>query len=349
MYLLSKPESKFWTDLSKLALEDVAFATVLSNKVNLNLLPALYFFLGTLLASEGKIHQAKKMLSKGRKENLPCNTVSLDFMERYGNLKILKPKYDALKLFNLKSSIPEVKIAEEKFVSYAYRCLPSFSKPLKVLNIGCGDGRLLIEFLKHLLRVRKVHKVQELLLVDPSSQMLKVASENISKVFEDVEIKTINKKLQDINTEITSVYDIAFCPSSLHHLPYDEKIKQLKKLQNNVNNFLLFEDMANFDISNSRSPELALAVYLLYGQKIKCFFAQKPDEELRRGYIDHTIIPEIITLLTKTQDHKIKHHLLRHQWHEVFNKSLDQSFSCLCDSVCYADKFIESGFISYGR
>ena len=43
------------------------------------------------------------------------------------------------------------------------------------------------------------------------------------------------------------------------------------------------------------------------------------------------------------------YHMLRTQWHGLFEQTLAPEFPCLCDSPCYADEYLSLFTIHYGR
>jgi len=47
---------------------------------------------------------------------------------------------------------------------------------------------------------------------------------------------------------------------------------------------------------------------------------------------------EAIYFFTEPRGKRSDYHMLRSQWHLVFREGLGNDFSCLCDSICYADE-----------
>lgn len=105
------------------------------------------------------------------------------------------------------------------------RCVRKFMKlhlrdVVTVTDIGCGDGMLLQECLDNPSAVT---------LVDPASEMLAVAEENIRERLGEVAITRHQAQLPTLSS-VDSVSEIVICIGVLNHLAGDELLASLKRL-----------------------------------------------------------------------------------------------------------------------
>ena len=57
------------------------------------------------------------------------------------------------------SNVPIMKAARKQLVHQCAHTLPSFDKPVRFMDIGCGDGALTVMLLSHLLEFGKVNEL----------------------------------------------------------------------------------------------------------------------------------------------------------------------------------------------
>ena len=58
---------------------------------------------------------------------------------------------------------------------------------------------------------------------------------------------------------------------------------------------------------------------------------------------------EVVSILSQPRGVRTDYHMLRSEWHEVFDEALGDGFSCRCDDTAYADDYMELFTLHYGR
>lgn len=351
MIFLSKNEVREWTRLGQDALDKEDLPETAFDKIRPGLLPHFHYFIGTLLASKGKIEEGKNWLRNGSKnEPVPGNSYLLSYIERHGN-KLAMPQitFSDPRPFVHFTTVPEIIKARDNFTRICGATLPKFSHPIKIIDIGCGNGMLLVGLLRSLINIDRAESVGEILLIDPSEKMLELSQQNLKRDFPDSKIIVRHNSLQDVSCNIESHYDIAMSSLAWHHMPFETKLAQARNLSKCVDNFLLFELSANHDTPEQYSPELAISIYQTFGRGTGLILAHDAPKEVAQMSVDYFLMTEIISLLTQTREKRNDHHMLKHQWHKLFTEGLGTGFTCLSDSICYSDPNIEYFSLHYGR
>ncbi|BDZ69861.1 methyltransferase domain-containing protein [Methanobacterium petrolearium] len=116
---------------------------------------------------------------------------------------------------------------------YKYFLLDSeLERPIKVLDLGCGNGALTMELLK------EDDKIQAT-LVDGSSEMLKNARENLEPYSHINFIhKTFQKLLKSESEEsdiLVDGFDLVISSLAIHHLHLEEKRSFFSYIYNHLN------------------------------------------------------------------------------------------------------------------
>ena len=113
--------------------------------------------------------------------------------------------------------------------------------------------------------------------------------------------------------------------------------------------FIIFEIDANNDLPEQFSPELALSVYQSYGRMISLVFMHDAPLGLALSCVDAFLMTEEVSFLVHPRGQRNDYHMLKTQWHELFEEVLAPDFSCLCDTSCYADDYTGFFTMHYGR
>lgn len=350
MIFLSEKEVKEWKGFGQAVLNETSLSKEDLNKIRPELIPYFHYFIGTLLASKGKIEAGKKWLKKGSKnETIPGNSYMLDYIERHENrLALPQVTFSDPRPFVHFSNVPEIKRARENFINSCSTSLPKFDRPIKIMDIGCGSGMLLVQLLQTLSDRGKIQGVSEILLIDTSEKMLELAKQNLEKAFPNSKIIAQHKSLQEISCNIESHYDVAMSALAWHHMPFETKLVQAKNISKCADHFLLFELEANHDIPEQYSPELAVSMYQTYGNSTALVLAHDAPKEVAMMSVDYFLMSEAISLLTQSREKRTDHHMPRRKWHDLFMDGLGNDFSCLCDSTCYSDLRTEFYALHYG-
>jgi len=97
------------------------------------------------------------------------------------------------------------------------------------------------------------------------------------------------------------------------------------------------------------SPELALAVFQLYGRVIDWVFSHEAPVELAIAAVDDFLMAEVVTMLTLPRGERTDYHALRHPWHDLFRNGLGPGFTCLCDTTTLTEEYLDLFTMHYGR
>jgi len=306
------------------------------------LVPAFHFYIATLLLSKGMNGPGLEWVTAGlagEQGGLFSNAFLSSYLGRnQGRLVIPEVIFSDPAPYVHFASTPMLADSRVKFRTHCVHALPHYNNPLRIMDIGCGHGIVLIDLLNELRKSGIIDQVGEILLIDPSEGMLKLAKENVTKAFPRVKINLSQSKIENLSENISGYYDIALASLAYHHMPYETKLFHLQKLKNKIGCFILFELDANNDSPEMHSPELALSVYQSYGCLMDCVFAHDAPVELAVSSIDKFLMSEAIYFFIEPRGKRTDYHMLRTQWQQVFTEGLGKGFSCLCDSTCYGDE-----------
>jgi SAM-dependent methyltransferase len=317
------------------------------------LIPAFHYYIGTTLLSKGMYALGQKWITaglSGEQGGLFSNAFLSSYLGRNnGRLVIPEVIFADPAPYVHFAGTPELRDARNSFRIHCSHALPLFTRPLKIMDIGCGHGMALVELLLDLRKSGLIREIQEILLIDPSEGMLKLASENVSRSFPEATISLSQTRIEALSDKIDGYWDIALASLAYHHMPYEVKLHHLKKLNSHVGNFILFELDANNDTPDLHSPELALSIYQSYGAMMDFVFAHDAPIELAISSIDKFLMSEAVYFFTEPRGKRTDYHMLRSQWHQVFSDGLGKDFSCLCDSICYGDENLALFTMIYGK
>jgi len=236
-----------------------------------------------------------------------------------------------------------------KFMKDCAKGLPRISHPLKIMDIGCGPGDVLVKILQNLRKEGLINEIEEVFLIDPSEAMLNLAKKNVAAAFPGTRISICHSRFEAMTDDLAGHYDIALASLAIHHMPYEKKLLHLKKLKDHINYFILYELDANNDTPEMHSPEIALSVYQSYGTIIDFVFTNDAPIDLALSSIDLFLMSEAIYIFIEPRGKRSDYHMLRSQWHQVFQDGLGKDFTCLCDSSTYADENMALFTMIYGR
>ncbi len=325
-----------------------------SGEIRSNLIPAFYFYTGALLSSRGRVQDGLEWLEAGavlEEDGLFSSGFLVGYIERR-NGTLLRPAeiFSDPRHFIHFAGVPAMKKARDRFIHQCGHSLPSFAgSPFRFMDIGCGDGGLTVSLLEHLQETGKVDCIGEVLLIDPSPAMARLASSTVQSAFPDTRVDVANMRVEDFTRSLDRHYDVAISSLAYHHMPSEEKQVQLCLLKPWIDHFVLFELDANNDTPECRSPELALSLYQSYGRIIDFVFSHDAPVDVAVGCVDSFLMAELVSLLTEPRGVRTDYHMLKTQWTDLFRSSLGQEFTIRSDTSCYSDDHVSLFTLHYGR
>jgi SAM-dependent methyltransferase len=353
MLFLSESEKAAWAGYAQEISSGNATPAQYENRIRRNLRAVFDFYIGTLLAAQGEEQRGMEWLDAGvryEEKGLSSSALLQGFLKRHGGA-MKKPVvvFEETRPFVHFSEVPVMKEVRMQIVHQFGHTLPVFDGAVRFMDIGCGDGSLTANVLTHLLETGKVSRIEEVLLVDASPAMIRMAEETVSKALPGVSISTENSRIQDCSSCISRHYDIAMSSLAYHHMPFEDKQTHLARLKPWIDHFLLFDMEADHDTPGIYSPELALSVYQTYGRMMDFVYSLDVPDDLLTACIDSFLMTEVISILTEPRGARSDYHMLRSQWHELFKGTLGPEFSVFSDSPCYSDEYLTLFTMHYGR
>lgn len=353
MLFLSEPEKDEWASFAGKIERGNDEQHRLMDRIRPNLRSAFCFYIGTLLAARGQGDRAVEWLRSGameEEEGLFSCTFLLGFLERHDR-RMVPPDiaFRDPRPFIHFANVPVMKNARERFTRHFIHTLPVFENPVKLIDLGCGDGRLTLSLLKALLDCGKAPAISEVLLVDSSPAMIELARETVCKGLPGVVVRVENARIQDCLGRIDSRYDIAISSLAYHHMPVEQKEIHLKRLKPWIDHFVLFEMDANNDTPDIFTPDLSFSVYQSYGRIIDFVYAFDAPVDIVTNCVDSFLMTEMISILTEPRGTRSDYHMRRNQWLELFDRCLSPEFGLMCDSACYSDEYVGLFSLHYGR
>jgi len=151
MFFLTDNEKKEWRSLADEALAGKAGPGQFSGNIRPNLAPMLDYYLGTFLAAKGEVALGRQWLAAGalaEEEKLMSNAYLSSFLERQrGKLIMPAVVFADPKPYIHFTGVPVMREARVNFLRQCSGSLPKFSRPVRIMDIGCGDGSLTAQFI----------------------------------------------------------------------------------------------------------------------------------------------------------------------------------------------------------
>lgn len=342
MLFLSENEGKGWSELASRCTGSKGPDFTVSDHIRPGLIPAFHYFIGTRLLAEGNNSAGGAWIKAGmagEQGGLFSNAFMMSYLGRnQGKFVIPETIFADPAPYIHFAGTPVLIESRVKFRTHCVHTLPTYRKPIRIMDIGCGHGQVLIDLLKELLAAGNIKEIGEILLIDPSEGMLKLARENVERAFPTVKVATSNARIEALTESIEGYYDLALSSLAYHHMPFETKLFHLKKLNYNIGGFILFELDANNDTPELHTPALALSVYQSYGALMDFVFAHDGAIDVAVSSIDKFLMSEAIYFFTHPRGARTDYHMLRSQWHDLFTRGLGNGFSCMCDSTCFGDE-----------
>ncbi|MFH0880151.1 MAG: class I SAM-dependent methyltransferase [Lentisphaerota bacterium] len=354
MLFLSSGEQAQWRKLGVAAGEGRLRLHDADGEIRKNLLPVFRFYIGALKASHGDIPAAREWFNLGALEEdreMMSNAFIAGFLERQnGRFELPEVVFADPRPFVHFTTVPMIHSARAQFIRTAGHSLPVFRHPLRIMDIGCGNGALVADLLRHLREIEKIGDIGEILLIDFSQGMMDLAVKTVGQHFPASIIKTLVHRVEEVSGRLDGHYDIALSSLAYHHMPWEKKLAHLRNLCPHIDHFLLFELGGNHDTPEVGAPELAVSVFQSYGRLIDAIFAHDAPVEVAQSCVDRFILAEEVSLLKQPRGQRTEYHMLRSQWHDLFRQGLvGGGFTCWSDTTAYSDQALDLYTLHYGR
>ncbi len=303
--------------------------------------PFLRFHIAAAIAAAGDVKSAQAWLAAGaleEKENMACAYMA-GFLQRHGAFSMPTTVFEDPRPYIHFTTVPSIDGMRRRFHRFAARTLPSFDRPVRFMDVGCGNGTMGVELLLSLKELGVILAIEEIVLVDPFPAMLEIARLSAETVFPGVKVTQILGKSQDVALRLPDGLDITLCSLSIHHMPWEVKSSLVKELAKRSSEILLFEMDANHDTSALGSPEISLSVYQAYGGIIDAIFAHDAPLDVALGCVDLFLLAEVVSLLTQPRGERTEYHMTRAQWRRLF----EEEAGCCMAAVetCLANSGVE--------
>ena len=212
----------------------------------------------------------------------------------------------------------------DAIAAFAQRTPPPSSNAYPtIIDIGPGNGALIVEIVKQLLPLYHLEEIH-LILIEQSPEMLAAAQKYCQESISiPIRFTPICCQIQKITAQQLAILEkhqpIWFINASLslHHMPREIKVPAMKMLATLSPYCLISEAHQNHDQPEKDTPELIYSVTENYGfviQDILNFSASKTDKKL---CINNFLLTEAINILKNDREHRGDYHALISEWQEI--------------------------------
>jgi hypothetical protein len=195
-----------------------------------------------------------------------------------------------------------------------------------IIDIGPGNGTLLVEIIEQLLAIYPLESIH-LVLIEQSPGMLAAAQAYCQKSLPiPITFTPICCRIQEIAaqqlTAIQKHQPIWFINASLslHHMPKEIKVPTMKMLTSLSTYCLISDAHYNHDLPEQGTPELVYSVTENYGFVIKDVLnshASDPDKKL---CINNFLLTEAINILKNDRQERGDYHTMIAEWEEIADR-----------------------------
>ncbi|WP_041548043.1 SAM-dependent methyltransferase [Chamaesiphon minutus] len=195
-----------------------------------------------------------------------------------------------------------------------------------IIDIGPGNGTLLIEIIKQLLALYPIESIH-LILIEQSPEMLAAAQKYCqASLIIPITFTPICCRIQEIEPHqwaiIKEQQPIWFVNASLslHHMPKEIKVPTMAMLANLSTYCLLSDAHYNHDLPEKDTPELIYSVTENYGFVIKDVLKSLASETDKKLCINNFLLTEAINIIKNDRPERGDYHTLIGEWQEIANR-----------------------------
>lgn len=199
---------------------------------------------------------------------------------------------------------------------------PSTNGPT-IIDIGPGNGVLLVEIIKRLVDLYPLEKIH-IISIEQSPEMLAAAQKHCQESIQiPVTFTPILCHIQEITEQqlasLKKYQPIWFVNASLslHHMPKEIKVPTLKMLLEPSSFCLISDCNCNHDLPEKDTPELIYSVTESYGFVIQDVLNSSASETDKKLCINNFLLTEAINILKNDREHRGDYHTLIPEWQGI--------------------------------
>jgi hypothetical protein len=283
-------------------------------------------YAGILLASKNRIADAIRVLKLCPEQTF--NAVLADYLEQNHAFIPAAKAFQETTPYDVwtKTDLYKSQMAGtlDAIAAFAQRTPPPSSNAYPtIIDIGTGNGVLLVEIIKRLLSLYHLAGIH-LVLIEQSPEML-IAAQQYCQESISIPIKftTILCEIQKITDQqlsgLKKHQPIWFINASLslHHMPKELKVSTMKKLADLAAHCLISESNYNHDCPEKDTPELIYSVTENYGFVIQDILKSPVSKIDKKLCINNFLLTEAINILKNEREHRGDYHALIPEWQEI--------------------------------
>lgn len=197
---------------------------------------------------------------------------------------------------------------------------------LRIVDIGCGDGSLILALVRSILSIHERLKI-DLILCDPSNSMLEMAAKKCSRLpVSNVSITELQCGVEHLDEErlfsgeSSAEFSVVIAGESIHHVSEEQKIKCHKLLLAACDLLLMAELEGNHDEPASDSVDLAFSVWSFYGALVHAVDESDLLPSAKWECVDRLILTEAISIIKNSRELRGDYHRTARQWQDLFKR-----------------------------
>jgi hypothetical protein len=203
---------------------------------------------------------------------------------------------------------------------------PAANSCPSIIDIGPGNGTLLVEIVKQLLAIYPLESIH-LILIEQSPAMLAAAQQYCqASIPIPITFTPICCRIQEISTQqletIEAHHPLWFINASLslHHMPKEIKVPTMATLANLSTYCLISDAHYNHDLPEKDTPELIYSVTANYGFVIKDVLNSRASETDKTLCINNFLLTEAINILKNDRQDRGDYHTMIAEWAEIADR-----------------------------
>lgn len=289
--------------------------------------PSLYSAI--LLATHGRREQALSLYNSGKLKH-PFADEFFRYLKKNGTVEpkvtVFKTSlpYDAW----VKTNLFKIELENTlKTIGAFFESECEDCESVSILDIGPGNGRMTAQLINHILRKRKIKRVN-LVLLDKFPAMLEAAKNFCEETIRaEIKVETICCPAQSLDEDnITKLNSHApfwttICSRSIHHMPSNLKLDLLRKLKCLTKSLILVEMNSTHDLPEKDSPDLIYSIAKSYGFIFNDINNSPLTKEEKLAAIDDFLLAEALFMIGKERADRIDYHATIDEWSELSSKA----------------------------